>query len=444
MRLFRTIAWSAILLLITSFLPAQAEDPFERPPISYSQAAPENIISRLQARLESGEARLEFRDKLGYLPALLQAVRAPVESQMLVFSQTSLQRQRISPRTPRAVYFSDDVYVGFCQGGEVLEVSAVDPQLGAVFYTLDQEQAAHPRFVRQTDNCLTCHSSSRTESVPGHLVRSLFVDSRGQPLLSAGSFAVDYRTPLKDRWGGWYVTGTHGAQTHLGNLVISAKEVPRPVENAQGHNVTTLDDRLAVARYLSPHSDIVALMVFEHQTLVHNCLTQANYTARQALFYEAEMNRALGKPTTERLESTSRRIQTAGDRLVDALLFVDEAPLTAPIQGTSGFAEKFSALGPHDGRGRSLRDFDLERRVFKYPCSYLIYSPSFQALPEEMRSYVWQRLWNILAGRNAAAARHLSADDRQAIVEILRETAPNLPSYWRASLQTTSAGTTAK
>jgi len=407
---------------------------FEQPPIEYSQSTPENCISELQARLDGGQSQLVYAEGTGYLPALLEALEVPVESQMLVFSKTSLQRERISPRRPRAIYFNDNAYIGFCQSGEVLEVSAVDPRLGTVFYTLAQRPVETPRFVRQTDNCLLCHSSSRTEGVPGHLVRSLFVDPGGQPLLSAGSYTVDHTTPLARRWGGWYVTGRHGEQTHLGNLVIAGGDVPQPLDNSQGQNVVDLTDRFAVDDYLTPHSDLVALLVLEHQTLVHNRLTRANYAARQALHYQAEMNRALGEAEGHRWESTTRRIESAGNELVRALLLVDEAPLTASLTGTSGFVEEFSRRGPRDARGRSLRDFDLQRRLFRYPCSYLIYSQSFDALPEEMRQFVWRRLWGVLVeGHDAAEFAHLSSDDRQAIVEILRDTKKDLPEYWAAT-----------
>lgn len=218
----------------------------------------------------------------------------------------------------------------------------------------------------------------------------------------------------------------------MGNLVVHDTKAPREADNMQGQNVIELGDRLDVEKYLSPHSDIVALMVLEHQTLVHNRLTKANFETRRALYSEADMNRSFGEPEGKRWESTTRRIQTAGDSLVDALLLVDESELSEPIKGTSGFAEKFSEAGPHDTRGRSLRELNLQRRLFKYPCSYLIYSQAFDGLPQEMRDYVWQRLWNVLSkGENPDRFNHLSSEDRQAIVEILRDTKQGLPEYWK-------------
>jgi hypothetical protein len=352
---------------------------------------------------------------------------------MLVFSKTSLQRHRISPHTPRALYFSDDVYVGFCQRGDVLEVSAVDPQLGAVFYTLDQERSDPPRIRRHGDSCLICHGSSPTHGVPGHLVRSLFVDPEGLPILASGSYRIDHTSPLKQRWGGWYVTGTHGDQTHLGNLVVRQRRVVEPVDNAAGLNVTDLSGRIDPTAYLTPHSDIVALMVLEHQAEGHNRITQAGFQTRLALHQEAALNRDLGQPEGQRWDSTTRRIKSVGEPLVQYLLFSGETELTARITGTSDFAAEFAHRGPRDDKGRSLRDFDLGHRLFKYPCSYLIYSAAFDALPAPVKDYVLRRLWDILNGHDSSKEfAHLSAADRQAIREILVATKKDLPDYWRS------------
>ena len=438
MQLFQTSSVSlhaivAIMLLgNTAAFAFQSVDEFEKEPILYSKSTPANRVADLQAALDSGQQTLQKTPEFGYLPDLLKALDVPVESQTLVFSKTSLQMRRISPRTPRAIYFNDDVYVVFCQSGDVLEISAVDPQLGTVFYSVDQHSPAQAVIQRQTESCLVCHSSSRMEGVPGHIIRSLYVDAGGQPLLSAGSRTVDHTTPIKDRWGGWYVTGTHGAQQHLGNLVIRGRDVVEPVDNREGQNVTDLKFRINPDYYLSSHSDIVALMVLEHQALVHNRLTKASFETRQALAYDKMMKEMLDKPDGELLESTTRRIQSVNDRLVEAMLFVNEASLTEPLKGTSGYAEQFAAKGPRDRHGRSLRDLDMNTRMLKYPCSYLIYSASFQQLPVDAKDSVLKRLWSVLTGEDSSEKySHLSTQDRQAIREILADTIPELPDYWR-------------
>jgi hypothetical protein len=411
---------------------ASGSDDFEREPISYSRSKPDNRISRLQERIDAGLAKPIFDKYFGYARWLLGELQVPESSQVLVFSKTSLQRNRIAPKTPRALYFSDDLYLGYCQFGHVMEVSAVDQKLGTVFYTLDQDSVEKPKFVRQSDACLLCHASSQTRGIPGHLVRSVYPDSSGNPILSSGSFRIDQTSPLERRWGGWYVTGTHGSMKHLGNLVVKDKRPPEQVENLFGLNVTSLKERCGTSDYLTPHSDIVALMVLEHQTEMHNLITRANFQTRLALHEEALLNKELGRPADYRSETTTRRIKSVCDPLVKYMLCSDEAKLTDTVKGTSAFAQEFTQRGPRDSKGRSLRDFDLQTRLFKYPCSYLIYSQAFDALPSEAKDRVLQRLHDALKGQ--AYGRdfdHLTADDCRAIHEILVATKKDLPAYWR-------------
>ncbi len=427
------LLWLAVGLACAAPSTAVRSQEYEQTPIRYSQSRPSNRVSRLVAEIEAGKKTLEYEEGRGYLRSLLAALEVPVSTQMLVFSKTSLQRDRIAPRTPRAIYFSDDVYVGFCQDGEVLEVSAVDPQLGAVFYTLDQEPLQAPALRRQLDNCLICHGSSQTKDIPGHVVRSVLTAADGLPILSAGTYRIDHSSPLEKRWGGWYVTGTHGKQKHLGNLIIRGRTEPKEIDNSAGHNNLSLADRFDTSHYLSPHSDIVALTVLEHQAGAHNYLTRASFLTRQAMHYQQALNREMGTPADTVWDSTKSRIKSACEPLVEYLLFSDEAPLTAKVEGTSAFAAEFVERGPRDEQGRSLRDFDLERRLFKYPCSYLIHSPSFAALPTEARDYVFRRMWEVLTGKDKSEKfAHLSPADREAVLAILLGTLSDLPDYWRA------------
>lgn len=418
------------MFLVVSAIIASAQD-FEREPIRYESAPTNNVIFRLQQQVDEGAKQLTFDDRRGYLESLLQELKIGASSQMLVYSKTSMQRQYITPKTPRAVYFNDDVYVGYCQFGPVLEISAVDPVQGAIFYTLNQESRKNPRFTRQNDNCLQCHGTSNTRGVPGHVVRSVYTDRDGFPVLSLGTHRVDHTSPIADRWGGWYVTGTHGTQNHLGNLIVDSSAQRDSVDNPAGQNVIDLASRIDTKAYLSPHSDIVALMVLEHQAEAQNLITRANYQTREALYAEAKLNRELNEPAGHQWDSTKTRIRSTCDSLVKYLLFSDEARLTSPVRGTSTFAQEFSERGPRDSRGRSLRDFDLQRRLFKFPCSYLVYSPSFDALPKEAKAVVARRLWEVLSGvDHSKEFAHLSAADKLAILEILRETKPDLAEKW--------------
>ncbi len=438
-RIWVRMLFAMFPLVLLTAAPAPAQLEFEREPINYHQQSTTDPIARLQEALDAGKVKLEYDEEKGYLPSLLKALEVPPSSQMLVFSKTSFQLRKISPLRPRAIYFGDDAYLGWVQRGDVIEISAVDPQQGAVFYTLEQEETDTPRFVRDRGQCITCHASSRTQGVPGHLVRSVYSERSGQALLGSGTFTTDHRSPFEERWGGWYVSGTHGAMRHMGNVMVQDRDRPESIDREAGANVVDLKPLLNVEPYLVPTSDIVALMVLEHQTQMHNRLTLANYEARSAAHYDAVMNEAFDRPADHQTETTQRRIASAGEKLLDYLLFSEEFALTAPVKGSSKFTEEFAALGPRDRQGRSLRDFDLERRLFKYPCSYLIYSSSFDALPAPVKSYVARRLKEVLTGEDRTPAfAHLNDDDRRVILEILQDTKPELFSSPTAKVSETA------
>jgi hypothetical protein len=400
----------------------QADD-FDREPILYRDTAPTNPISKLQNDLKSGKKVLDYNDTRGYLASLLKALDVPQDSQTLVFSKTSLQRERISADSPRALYFNDDVYIGYCQNGEVLEISVADPNLGTVFYTLDQERAEKPAFTRQTDACLLCHGGSQTQSVPGHLMRSVFADADGQPLLASGSFRSDHTSPFEERFGGWYVTGDTGDQYHLGNKIFTKRQSYKDVEWSRGMNLKTLDRLIDTSPYLQNSSDVVALMVLTHQSEMHNRITRANFLTRQALHYEEALNKGLGEPPGHCWPSTTARIKSACEPLLEYMLFSEELPLKSEVKGTSTFARTFADRGPRDRKGRSLRELDLKTRLFKYPCSYLIESDSFKQLPKEASDYIQKRLVEILNDKDKSEKfKHLSESDRKNILEILSDT----------------------
>ncbi|MFO0903574.1 MAG: hypothetical protein U0939_11270 [Pirellulales bacterium] len=420
-------------VLACSVSVVRADLPYEQDPINYSKAPVNDPIARLQKKLDDGHTTLPYDDRQGYLPAVLDRLGIPHSSQVLVFSKTSFQRSRISPRTPRAIYFSDDMYIGWVQHGDVVEITAMDPQQGAQFYALSQEKTDKPRFVRHTDNCLVCHSSSKTSDVPGNLVRSVFSDKQGMPIFSAGTFSTNHESPFSQRWGGWYVSGKHGSATHMGNVCVTDKDNPERLDTALGSNVTDLSQFFDPKPYLTPHSDIVALMVLEHQSHMHNLITRSGFDSRMALWYNDALNKAFQEKPEHRSESTTRRLRNAGESLLRYLLYIDESPLPSPIEGTSGFTAEFAGRGPRDKQGRSLRDFDLQKRIFKYPCSYLIYSEQFRQLPSEVKDHFFRRLHEILTGvDDKPEFAKLSPADRQAVLEILRDTLPDLPDYWRA------------
>lgn len=411
-----------------------ADDIASQPPINYPTVTVNDPIARLQRQIDAGKLKLDYDDAHGYLAALLNALGIKPSTQTLVFSKTSFQRDLIAPWKPRALYFNDDVYVGFVQGGEVLEIASVDKQTGPIFYSLSQAKAARPKFQRQTDACLQCHESSSTQNVPGLMVRSVFPDASGMPMYSAGTFRTTDASPWAERWGGWYVTGTHGSQRHMGNLIVRKRDDPDHLDLDANANLTDLSKKIDVAPYLAATSDVVALMVLAHQTNVHNLITSANYQTRLALRDQAAMNKALNEKPDHQFESTQRRIKSACEPLVKALLFCEEQPLTDAVAGSPDFVRDFTAHAPRDPQGRSLRDFDLKRRLFKYPCSFLIYTEQFDALPPEARAAVYQKIADVCDNRDASKDfAHLTPDDRAAIKSILLATKKDAATLWPKS-----------
>ncbi len=420
-------------VLCTSVL--RSED-YDEEPIRYSATAADDPVARLVQRLDSGAVKLRWDENHGWLPSLLEALDIPTSSQTLVFSKTSLQRERIMPERPRALYFNDEVYVGMVQNGAVLEIASTDPRQGTMFYAMptDREKVPSPR--RETQECLQCHDSNAfTGGVPGMMMRSVYPDADGRPILTAGSYVTDQRTPLAQRWGGWYVTGTTADGLHMGNQIFTPNVTPETIERKSGSNLTTVADLLDVSPYLTPHSDVVALMVLSHQLQMHNLITRASFETRRALRDDVVMNNALGRRPEFRSETTTRRIASVGEALLRYMLYVDEAPLSGPVRGTSDFAKEFAAKGPRDPQGRSLREFDLQRRSMQYPLSHLIYSEAFDALPPAVRNYVLERLLTVLTTViDNESFPHLSPSDRRAILEILVATKPGLPPGFTAAL----------
>ncbi|MDB4744018.1 hypothetical protein OAF98_05980 [Planctomicrobium sp.] len=427
MSLFQRVIFFSGLICLSQTEAAWAQLEFEGPPIEYSKAAPVDPVSQLQAKIDAGSVELQFEEKGGYLASVLEQLEIPQSSQMLVFSKTSLQLRRISPQRPRAIYFNDESYIGWVQGGDVIEISTVDPQLGAVFYSLSVDEDPKPTFLRDQGQCITCHATSRTEGVPGHLMRSVFADRTGQPHYGSGTYSTTQSSPFEKRWGGWYVTGKHGDLRHMGNLISQKNDRLQDLDCEVGANLDSLNNLVSTDPYLQPTSDIVPLLVLAHQLEMHNLLTRGNFEARSATHYDGVMNRALERDEDYVSDSTTRRVSSIGDKILRCLLFADEVPLTSPVQGISTYEEDFEALGIRDQEGRSLRDFDLESRMFKYPCSYLICSAAFDDLPVMMKKYVSENLQTILKGDPSQDEfKNLSVTDRKNIYKILQETKPGL------------------
>lgn len=384
-------------------LVAQRMDAFvesrHHPAIAYGRGTLDTSIASLNERLAMAQTALPFDRETGYLRATLDALDISPESQVLVYSATSFQASRITQQNPRAIYFNDTVAVGWIRGADLLEVTAQDPRHGTIFYTIGQTPAEFPRFNRQ-EQCVSCHLTWDTLGVPGLTVRTTFPRRAPGEFLNGGP--VDHRRPMAERWSGWFVTGESVPAVHMGNRPLIQ---PMPLDGP-APRLKTVAGQFDTTGYLRTTSDIVALMLLEHQTQAANLLTWAGWEAR------------LGDRA---------RTKAAAEALADYLLFVGEAPLVEPVRGQPAFAAAFAARGPRDSKGRSLRDLQFDGRMMRYPLSYMVYTPMFDALPEPAAAIVRDRLSAVLTGRDVAAKYgQLSPADRRAVLEILHDTKPGL------------------
>ena len=412
-------------LLTANRTGAQGVESFEQPPVSYSATKPRDAVAQLQVRVASGELKWAG-DGREIVQRLLRELHVPAESQMLVFSKTSFQRERISPDHPRAIYFSDTCYVGWVPGG-LIEVTTIDPLLGPIFYSFDPN-AAEPRFDRDS-TCMTCHGGQFVRGIPSVFVRSVFTDETGEPLFRFGSEVVDYRTPFTNRWAGWYVTGRHGKTLHRGNSFAQDKDDKLVVNLKAGANTMDLASHFQTKSYLKKGSDIVALLVFEHQTAMQNALTRASMDCRRMLAYQKNLQTELKETVTEDLtyESVQHVFEGASQDVVDALLFKGEAQLPDGIAGDESFQKAFRKDAPQVNAAGSLKDFELRNHLFKNRCSYLVYSESFLQLPKQLKQRVYKRLVQALSPVSPDPRyAYISAEERGRICRILKQTHPEL------------------
>lgn len=412
--------------LLSPIIRAQDRDMYELPPINYSHAQPQDAIAQLQTNLDSGKVKLRGSDR-EVVEALLNILHIPVSSQLLVFSKTSFQKNRISPDHPRALYYRDNCYLGWVPGG-LVEIAAIDPRLGPIFYSFDPRAATDRHEFTRESECLRCHGGQFVPDIPGVFARSVYATGSGEPLFRQGTEVIDYRTPFEHRWGGWYVTGTHGKALHRGNVFASEDGDKLVFNPAPGANVTNLSSFFEAANYLTNSSDIVALLVFEHQTAMQNAITRASINCRRMLDYQKRLEEALKEPSINdepHYDSVRLVFDHAVNDVLDTMLFKDEADLPDNITGSIAFQKTFSADAPRAHDGSSLKDLLISDHLFKNRCSYLIYSDAFLSLPQPLKHRIYSRLAGILYAQKAEPRySYIHDSERSRIASILCETHP--------------------
>ncbi len=424
----------AVLVASAAPLLAQNQPDYEQPPVSYSASTPRDAVTALQQRMAAGEFDFSGGGQ-AVLKTVLQALGVRPESQVLVFSRTSLQRGRIRPERPRALYFSDSVYVGWVPGG-LVELTAIDPQLGPVFYALDPHAAppSPPKIARDSD-CLRCHGGTFVREVPGVFARSVFPDGNGDPLLRHGTLVVDDETPFEQRWGGWYVTGYHGTLGHRGNVLCHERNdqlVFTPSEQRPDELKSFFDP----SEYLAPTSDVVALLVLEHQMTVQNALTRAGFAARKMIAYQHGLQSSFKEPVTDTpaYDSVRSVFASVTQEVVDRLLFRQAAPVPEGVIGNESFRSAFAQGARRTRSGHALKDLRLRDQLFAQRCSYLIYSDAFAALPGPLKAQILDRLQAALRSREPKDRyAYLPAEEKQRIYDILLETHAEARARWQAA-----------
>ena len=386
---------------------------YKAPPHSYWERPPQDAVTAALAKIQSGELKVDTSSDRAFVASLLGALKVPVSSQLLVYSATSMQSGIINPRNPRALYFNDEIYVGFVPGG-LVEIMGVDPELGGVFYIFDKPQPGQlPRTDRST-RCFNCHAGSATMRIPGLLAESV------APIISGASYEnyrrdeQGHQIPLADRFGGWHVTSAKPFGETKANIFARS--------DGSGVKIVKVKpgEMWDIEKHLLPSSDILPHLIHEHQIGFDNQVIHAAYLARE-----------IGDKGRTPTLADDKRLNEKATALVRYILFTDEAKLPpSGIAGDEKYAADFLSNKKASGTGLSLKDLDLKTRMFKHRCSYMLYTPQWQKLPAMIKNRVYAGMKLALSGKDQNYA-YLSAQERLAIVSILRETLPDLPADWR-------------
>lgn len=395
--------------------PAADYRDFDQPPHDYWKRTPHDRFSRWMTNLNTGQTPLDYTSEKAFVASVLKSLDIPAASQMLVFSTTSLQLSLISPRSPRAIYFNEDIYLGYVVGGKI-EVVSVDPDLGGVFYIFDIPRNGYPPHPERATRCMNCHAREDTGYVPGPVVKSVVPGPRGGSLKAFRQEQSGHGIPLDQRFGGWYVTGLPNFTNHWGNLI--GNSTPQGVQRISISPGTQFN----YDRYLVPSSDVLPQLLHEHQVGFVNRAFEATYRTRTAL---ATDNGKLTPAHAAELDQQARA-------LTRYLLFADEVPLPAGgVAGDPEFKREFASVRRLGPAGASLKDFELRSRLFQHRCSYMIYSLAFQGLPPEMKQRVFTRLAQALdTAKPDKEYAYLPAAEKQSIRGILKATLPELPKGW--------------
>ena len=407
LNMVRYVLLLALLLLADNAEAARRVRDFEKAPHNYWTRPLTDRFTQFKTALESGKLSLDRSSEKAFVVSLLKALNISPATQTLVYSTTSLQLRRISPRNPRALYFNEDVYVGWVPGGQI-EIASIDPALGGIFYIFDIPRGREaPIRIERSTRCFNCHAEFEIGRIPGLLIKSVIPGPGGGSLESFRGDQTGHSIPFKDRFGGWHLTGKHGITEHWGNLVGELSPTGlKKYANPPGR-------QFRWETYPVATSDVLAQLLHEHQVGFVNRAVKATYDVRGALV---------------KGDAKGQIVQHA-DILTRYLLFTNEVRLpTGGIEGDPALKAHFLKNARKTKLGVSLRQFNLHTHLFKYRCSYMIHSVAFSGLPGPLKKRV---LLNLRAAldpvKSHPASGHIPVGEKKAIGLILTSTLDNYP-----------------
>ncbi|HEX2749278.1 MAG TPA: hypothetical protein VHM91_14820 [Verrucomicrobiales bacterium] len=389
---------------------------FEKAPHDYWKRPLSDPFTVWLGKVSKGEAQMPAGDEITVMRGLLKEFSVPVSSQMIVYSATSRQAI-ISPYRPRALYFTDELYIGYVPGGRI-EVASIDPQAGPVFHIFDfpRSERATVRADRST-RCMECHAGFDNHEIPKLVIDSVIVNRQGGALETWRTEKSGHDVPLSERFGGWHLTGAASLGVNHGNTLGQMNQGKLTVLDNPPGRLFSLD------RYPLPTSDILPQLMHDHQAGFINLLTEAIYKVRELTTPE---HGALTPADEKELDRHAADITAY-------MLFQKEAKLPpSGITGDPGFIRDFRENRKAIAGDHSLKEFDLKTRLMRYRCTYMIYTNYWANLPALVKDRCWQRL-KVLLGPDGTSgtAPWLPSVERAAIRKILGGTLEESPKEWK-------------
>ena len=344
---------------------------FHESPHDYWNAKRKDPFTKIIPLLHNGQIKLDHSSELNFLKSLLKELNIPESSQLQLFSTTSLQLGLINPSNPRSLYFNESIYIGYIPGGKI-EVISIDPEHGAVFYIFKVPSKKQPLTITPTKRCMNCHADRELSGIPGLIIKSVLPGVNGGSLDSYRTGQPGHDVPYKDRFGGWYITDLLDPADHSNVLGFYKNGT------IEKKNVLALQKK-STHLFPNSNSEVLTHLIFDHQAGFVNRAIKSNYLLRLTQL-------------PDNLDEHQLNFKKSISDLVKYSLFDKEPNLSLKINQNSHFKTDF-LITPHKLKtGESLRELDLKTRLFKYRCSFMLFSDFFKNNPPEIKKVVYKEI----------------------------------------------------